>query len=266
MLRSYAEVEKIVALRTRQLEEANTRLLHSQKMTALGSLAAGIAHDFNSILSIIKGSAQIIESNPDDREKIKLRTERIKTAVEQGSEVVNAMLGFSRPADNNVVRCDVNGLIDDTIKLLGDRFQHDLRVLYKPSNALPEVFASPNLIQQVLLNFIFNSADALDGKGTIEIVAEVMAKPPTHAVLTPGEARQYVAIAVCDNGCGISAENLPRIFEPFFTTKALSSRRGTGLGLSMVYQIAKEMNCGLAVESGSGSGSRFTVIVPVKDP
>ena len=85
LVRSYAEVESIVAQRTQELERANQELLHSQKMRALGTLAAGIAHDFNNILSIIKGSTQIIEANLDDKEKIRTRADRIKTMVEQGS-------------------------------------------------------------------------------------------------------------------------------------------------------------------------------------
>src|SRR4029077_3708278 len=93
LVRGYAEVENIVAQRTKELERANQELLHSQKMKALGTLAAGIAHDFNSILSVIKGSVQIIEANLDDKEKIRTRANRIKTMVEQGSGIVKAMLG-----------------------------------------------------------------------------------------------------------------------------------------------------------------------------
>ena len=93
---SYAQVEKQVAERTRELGMASRELLQSQKMRALGTLAAGIAHDFNNILSIIKGSAQLIEDNPGNTEKIRTRTDRIKTMVDQGSAVVQAMLGFSR--------------------------------------------------------------------------------------------------------------------------------------------------------------------------
>ena len=96
LLRSYAEVEEKVAQRTRELESANRQLLHSQKMNALGTLAAGIAHDFNNILSIIKGSAQIIEDNLDNPAKVSTRVNRINTVVEQGAGIVKAMLGFSR--------------------------------------------------------------------------------------------------------------------------------------------------------------------------
>ncbi|MBC8001240.1 MAG: hypothetical protein H7X97_01515, partial [Opitutaceae bacterium] len=96
LIRSYAEIEKIVEIRTGELERANQKLLHSQKMNALGTLAAGIAHDFNNILSVIKGSAQIIEANPGNEEKISMRVNRIKTVVDQGAGIVRAMLGFSR--------------------------------------------------------------------------------------------------------------------------------------------------------------------------
>ena len=94
--RSYIEVESKVAERTRELEIANRELVHSQKMNALGTLAAGIAHDFNNILSIIKGSTQIIEDNLENPDKIRTRTDRIKLVVEQGAGIVKAMLGFSR--------------------------------------------------------------------------------------------------------------------------------------------------------------------------
>ncbi|HLP75285.1 MAG TPA: histidine kinase dimerization/phospho-acceptor domain-containing protein, partial [Candidatus Paceibacterota bacterium] len=105
--RSYAEVERKVAERTRQLEVANRELLHSQKMNALGTLAAGIAHDFNNILSIIKGSAQIIEDNLDNPPKVQTRLDRIKMVVDQGSGIVKAMLGFSRDSDGQLAPCDV---------------------------------------------------------------------------------------------------------------------------------------------------------------
>src|SRR5205085_3361875 len=107
LLLSYAEVEKKVAQRTRELELANRELLHSQKMNALGALAAGIAHDFNNILSIVKGSAQIIEENLENPHKIRTRVDRIKTVVEQGAGIVKAMLGFSRESGQESSSCDL---------------------------------------------------------------------------------------------------------------------------------------------------------------
>ena len=121
LLRSYALVEKKVAERTRELEVAGQQLLHSQKMTALGTLSAGVAHDFNNILSVIKGSAQIIEENLDKPDKVRARLDRIKMVVDQGAGTIRAMLGFSRESGQQPVLCDLRDIAEDTVRLLGER-------------------------------------------------------------------------------------------------------------------------------------------------
>ena len=145
LVHSYAEVERKVAERTRELEIAHRELVHSQKMTALGTLAAGIAHDFNNILSIIQGSAQIIEDNLDNTQKVRTRVDRIKTVVEQGAGIVKAMLGFSRDSGQVSAPCDLNTVVEDTIKLLGDRFLREVQVSFDPAPGLPAVVASKDL-------------------------------------------------------------------------------------------------------------------------
>jgi signal transduction histidine kinase/ligand-binding sensor domain-containing protein len=263
LLRSYAEVEKIVAQRTRELEKANRDLFQSQKMNALGTLAAGIAHDFNSILSIIKGSAQIIETNVDNTEKIRTRVARINTAVDQGAGIVKAMLGFSRSSDHQVAQCDLNPLIQDTIRLLGDRFQREAEVQFEPVENLPPVCVVRDFMQQIILNFILNAAESTPATGKIVVRTGALKELPPEMALTPEPAAAYAFVAVQDFGSGIAPEIMPRIFEPFFTTKSLSTKRGTGLGLSMVYELAKEMKCGLSVHSTVAEGSTFTLIVPI---
>jgi signal transduction histidine kinase len=265
LLRSYAEVEKKVAERTRQLEMANRELLHSQKMNALGTLAAGIAHDFNNILSIVKGSAQIIEDNLDNPQKIHTRVDRIKTVVEQGAGIVKAMLGFSRGSDQQPARCDLNAVVGETIKLLGDRFLREVEVRFVPAHGLPEVAASQDFIQQILLNFIFNAAEAMTDRREVTLTSGRIDKLPPGMVLKPADSGACVFVSVKDLGSGIIPENMPRIFEPFFTTKAMSTRRGTGLGLSMVYELARKMGAGLAVESAVNEGSTFTLILPASE-
>ena len=263
--RSYAEVERQIAERTRELEIANRELLHSQKMNALGSLAAGIAHDFNNILSIIKGSAQVIEDNADKPDKIRTRVDRIKTVVQQGAEVVDAMLGFSRSTDQPPAPCDLNVVVDETRKLLGDRFLREVEVRFERGESLPEVSVSRDFVQQILLNFIFNAAEAMSGKKQITLSTRWAESLPAELFLTPAKAGDYIFVSVRDTGSGIAPEIKSRIFEPFFTTKALSTKRGTGLGLSMVYELAKKLEAGLAVESAVGQGSTFTLILPVRD-
>jgi signal transduction histidine kinase len=259
---SYAQVEKQVAQRTRELELANQELLQSQKMRALGTLAAGIAHDFNNILSIVKGSTQIIEDNLDNPDKIRTRADRIKTVVDQGSTVVQALLGFSRGSDEILEACEINPVVDNTLKLLGDRFLREVELRFDRAPSLPRVRASQSLVQQILLNFIFNATEAMNGRKRVIITTSHAGSLPARMALQPGAAAGYVAVAVRDFGCGIAPGHLPRVFEPFFTTKALSTRRGTGLGLSIVYELAKKMEAGLALESTLGEGSVFSLFLP----
>jgi signal transduction histidine kinase len=265
LVRSYAEIEQKVAERTKQLEVANYELLQSQKMKALGTLAAGIAHDFNNILSIIKGSAQIIEDNLDNPAKVQTRAQRITTVVDQGAGIVKAMLGFSRDSGEELAACDVNIVVQDTLKLLGDRFLREVQVKFAPTPGLPPVLASKEFIQQILLNFIFNASESMGKNKEVSISSRLMEKLPQELALLPVPAPRYLAIAVKDSGCGIAGDILPRIFEPFFTTKALSARRGTGLGLSMAYELAKKLGAGIWVESVVEQGSTFTLILPVQN-
>jgi signal transduction histidine kinase len=265
LARSYVAVEQKVAQRTRELEAANRALAHSQKMNALGTLAAGIAHDFNNILSIIQGSAQIIEENLENPQKVRLRLDRIKTVVEQGAGIVKAMLGFSRGTGQEQGPCDVNEVVDETLKLLGDRFLREVQLRFERAPGLPPTVSAKDFIQQIVLNFVLNAAESMGKNKQLILKTERITCAPTEVVLEPGRAGSYLTVAVQDYGCGIAPENLSRIFEPFFTTKALSSRRGTGLGLSMVYELAKKMEAGLAVESVVGQGSTFTLILPVRE-
>jgi signal transduction histidine kinase len=265
LLRSYADIEQKVTQRTRELEVANQRLAHSQKMTALGTLAAGVAHDFNNILSIIKGSAQIIEANLGDADKVRTRVGRIKTVVDQGAGIVKAMLGFSREDAVANGECDLNSVVTDTVRLLGDRFLREVQLECNLAEKLPPVRGAREFIQQILLNFVFNAADALQERKQIIVGTGYRSQLPADLVLSPEPPGQAAFVEVRDFGCGIAPENMERIFEPFFTTKSLSARRGTGLGLSMVYELARKMGAGLSVESIPGQGSTFTLYLRTRE-
>lgn len=264
LIRSYAEVENIVGIRTRELEEANQELIHSQKMRALGTLAAGISHDFNNILSIIKGSAQLIENHIHDQDKIRTRVDRIKTMVDQGTGIVKSILGLSRATNEALRKHDLNSLATETVKLLGDEFLHTISIRFEPKPSLPCVLGVKEMIQQMLLNLLLNAADAMSGAGEITMKTTQTHRLPESLALSPNESPNYVLLIIGDSGCGITEQLLPRIFEPFFTTKALSTRRGTGLGLTMVYELAKELGYGLQVDSTLGKGTTFTIIAPAQ--
>lgn len=265
LVKSYAAVEKIVEKRTSELQEANRALLHSQKMQALGSLAAGIAHDFNNILSIIKGSAQIISRNMNDDEKIHVRLGRIQSMVDQGAEIVRAMLGFSQASGGKIEEFTIDEILSDTRHLLGDRFLHQVRIEIAIEPGLPDVVGSKEFLQQILLNLTFNAVDSMGGAGKIHIHGKrTTCSISDNFILPPSQQGECIEIQVRDTGSGMTTEILSRIFEPFFTTKALSNRRGAGLGLAMVYQLAEELGYGLNVKSKVGEGSCFYIFIPIK--
>jgi signal transduction histidine kinase/ligand-binding sensor domain-containing protein len=265
LVRSYAEVERIVAVRTRELERAHQDLFHSQKMKAMGTLAAGIAHDFNNILSIIKGSVQIIEKQIEDKDKIRTRIGRIHTVVDQGAGIVKSMLGLSRLTEKDLHLCDLNEVVEETRKLVGDRFLNEITIEFVPAPDLPAVVCSRELIQQMLVNLVLNAVDAVSGHGCIRLRTRLEGIVWEDLALSPGQPPPFISVSVTDSGSGIAPDILSRIFEPFFTTKAFSTRRGTGLGLSMVYELAKELGYGLAVESELDRGSTFSILIPVKN-
>jgi len=264
--KSYAEVEKIVAERTRQLEMANQALVHSQKMRALGTLTAGIAHDFNSILSIVKGSVQIIENDPKDTDKILVRTNRIKTVVDQGSAIVKAMLGYSRGTNNTVAPANLNTVIEETLKLLGDQFLNKIEVRRSYTSEVIQVLGVQELLQQMLLNLVLNAIEAMSGSGMLTIATEVSQSSPLNMVLEPSPSDYYACLMVKDTGSGMAPDIQSRVFEPFFSTRAMSSLRGTVLGLTMVHEFAKYQGYGLRVESSMGQGSVFTIVMPMLPP
>ncbi|MGZ5544706.1 MAG: two-component system sensor histidine kinase NtrB, partial [Limisphaerales bacterium] len=217
--------------------------------------------DFNNILSIIKGSAQIIESNPADKEKVLTRVNRIQTVVEQGAGIVRSMLGMGKVGDFS--ECDSGELVEETVRLLSDRFPPQVHVKYEKDGVAPRFTCSKGVIHQILLNLILNAVDAAGGEGTIVLRTRTVKEIGANVPLVPQQAAAYLAIDVIDQGVGIAPEVLPRIFEPFYTTKGFSSRRGTGLGLSMVYELAKGLGYGLAIKSKVGEGSTFTLLAPL---
>jgi signal transduction histidine kinase len=162
--------------------------------------------------------------------------------------------------------CDLNSVVTDTVRLLGDRFLREVQLECSLAEKLPPVKGARELIQQILLNFVFNAADALQDRKQIIISTGHLGQLPVDLVLGPEPPGRAAFVAVRDFGCGIAPENMQRIFEPFFTTKALSARRGTGLGLSMAYELARRMGAGLSVQSAPGQGSTFTLILRTKDP
>jgi signal transduction histidine kinase len=265
LIRAYFEVDRQMEQRTQQLEVAQAEILHSQKMKALGTLAAGIAHDFNNLLSIIrmanKLTAKQTQADPEVQDNVRL----VEKAVGQGKQLVNSMLGYSREPAGEQGPWAIAGVVENAVNLLSKQFLGGLSLQLELDRGLPPAALAKGRLEQILLNLIVNASEAMKGQGTLRIVVREAPAMNASWVLPPAPAGRYVQLLIADTGPGIPPEILPRIFEPFFTTKNAGTTRGTGLGLSMVYTLAQHEGFGLRVESELGKGTTFSIVIPMPE-
>jgi two-component system, NtrC family, sensor kinase len=224
------------------------QLIQNEKLSSLGLLAAGVAHEVNTPLAVISNYIQMLAKEfPGDDPRHKLIDKIIKQTF-RASEIVNNLLNFSRTGAAEFTKVDLNAVVEETLSLVSHPFRSaHVQVIKTLQKGLPPVLGSNNRLQQVFLNLFMNARDAMPSGGMLE-------------VRTAGH-NGYVEIEITDTGIGIPRENLIRIFDPFFTTK--SSGRGTGLGLSVSYGIIKEHAGKIDVRSTPGKGTSFRVEFPV---
>ena len=264
LVQSYRQIDDLATQRAGELEVAQRELLHSEKMKALGTLAAGIAHDFNNLLSVIRLSNDIIGQEAGNKPGVREEIESIENAVQQGRLVVRSMLGYSREAADQPTCYVVGDVVADTVSLLSKQFLGGIVLTLDVDQLMPPVWGAPSRLEQILLNLIVNAAEAMKGHGQLTIQART-GKPLLEQtlVLRPVPAAHYVQVSVRDSGPGIAPGVRPRIFEPFFTTKIMGTTPGTGLGLSTVYTIAQQDGLGLAMETVLEQGTTFQVWIPI---
>jgi len=233
-----------ISQRTR-LEE---QLLQNEKLTSLGLLAAGVAHEVNTPLAVISNHIQMLARQlPGDDPRHKIIDKIVKQTF-RASEIVNNLLNFSRTGAAEFAEVNLNAVLEETLTLVSHPFRSSrISVIKNLNQGLPPVFGSMNRLQQVFLNLFMNARDAMPSGGMLE-------------VRTASE-NGTVEVEVTDTGVGIPREFLTRIFDPFFTTKA--SGRGTGLGLSVSYGIIKEHAGKIDVRSTPGKGTSFRLEFPV---
>ncbi len=226
-----------------------TNLIQSEKLAAVGQLAAGVAHEINNPLSAVIANAQLLRRDlPQDAADALESVELIETAGLRASQVVRNLLGFARKEQYEFMMIDLNETILNALSLVKHELvTRNVDVATELADNIPMIKASRDHLQSVWINMILNALDSMDKKeGAISIASTYKNK----------EFR----VAISDNGSGIPADKVSRIFEPFFTTKAPG--RGTGLGLSVCHRIVKQHGGYIQVDSLVGSGTKFTIIIP----
>jgi len=240
------------------------QLRDSQKMEAVGQLAAGIAHDFNNLLTIINGNAEILgdELTPDS--PLHEFNEDIHRAGTRAAELTKQLLAFSRRQVLREVNLELGEVVHSAYRMLRRLLPETIDLKFEKPNEICSVKADRGMLEQVLINLAVNARDAMGGSGTLtlEVDLEMIDAEQTEAFpdANPGG---YVRLTVTDTGCGMDEPTQHRIFEPFFTTKDVG--KGTGLGLATVYGIVRQHHGWISIRSEPGSGTSFFIHLPLAE-
>jgi two-component system, cell cycle sensor histidine kinase and response regulator CckA len=236
----------------------------AQKMEAVGRLAGGIAHDFNNLLMVIGGYTEVLLSQLATDHPLQTKAEAIQQASDRATTLTRQLLAFSRKQLLELKVIDVNAIVTDMQRLLRPLIGEDVELTTQLAPSIGCTRADAGQLEQVIMNLVVNSKDALPKGGKIWIrtasVTHDSSDRPEHSYIKSGS---YVMISVGDNGEGMDRETQARIFEPFFTTK--EKGKGTGLGLSTVYGIIKQIGGYVFVQSEPGHGTVFTIYLPRVD-
>lgn len=233
------------------------QLVQSAKLAAIGEMAAGVAHELNNPMTVIIGTAQLMLREMEDGSS---ESEFLKDIVNCGlrcKKIIQNLLTFSRQDQYPLAPTDLNEEMERVLSLIQYQINRNkIEITQNLHPGLPKIIANGHQLQQVLINFLLNARDALDGvdrERKIEVSTSVRGGEGTE---------QWVVVTVRDNGVGITPENLPKIFNPFYTSK--EATKGTGLGLSVSLGIAEAHGGSIEVESVSGEGSTFFLVLPVE--
>jgi PAS domain S-box-containing protein len=242
--------------------DLNERLLHSQKLEAIGQLAGGIAHDFNNLLTVISGFSNLLAARVD--QTLQGEVTEIRRAAERAASLTRQLLAFSRRDPSTIERLDVSELVHGLEEMLQRLIGEDYRLELATAPTPALVDADPRRLEQVIVNLAVNARDAMPEGGRIRIETSTLELDRERAAEREVRAGTFVCLVVSDTGTGMSDATMSRIFEPFFTTKA--EGKGTGLGLATVYGIVEEAGGRIDVESDLGRGTVFTILLPSAAP
>ena len=258
IVQDITEIKKIEADRQR----LQGQLMQSQKMEAIGTLAGGVAHDFNNILGAIIGHSELALFQLDKANPLRETFSIILDAAQRSASLTRQLLAFARKEIIEPVNFDINKAIEDLLKMMQRLIGENIELRWRPGQGPLIVRMDPSQLDQIFANLCVNARDAIDGIGCIivETQSKVFDESSCffHSECVPGE---YVVLSVSDDGCGMENETIIHIFEPFFTTK--EQGKGTGLGLSTVYGIVRQNNGFVTTYSEVGKGTTFHVYLPL---
>jgi PAS domain S-box-containing protein len=236
------------------------QLRQALKMESVGQLAAGVAHDFNNILTIIQGHAGLLLSDPALNGSLTDSARQISAAAERAANLTRQLLMFSRKQVMQPQLLNLNDVINNVSKMLRSLLGEQITLRRQLGDNLPAVHADPGMLEQVIFNLAVNARDAMPKGGVLELRTFALEIDDPYQQRRPeAHLGYFVCLSVADTGHGMDAETLTHIFEPFFTTKEIG--KGTGLGLATVYGIIKQHQGWIEVESDMGKGTNFKVFL-----
>ena len=243
----------------KRLEE---QLRHSQKMEAIGQLTGGIAHDFNNLLVAIMGNGELLQRQLRDRPDLSAYVEEMIAAGQRGASLVRQLLLFSRPHESPTEVIDIVPVLHDIKTLLRRLIGDRVRMVVEAHPTPLPVRSTRSHVEQVVVNLVTNARDAMPDGGTVQLrLCPVTISDESIGASEQLEAGRYALLTVSDSGSGMSPDTLRHAIDPFFTTKEVG--RGTGLGLSTVYGIAKQSGGKLRIDSALGHGTTVKVYLPL---
>jgi signal transduction histidine kinase len=267
------ELERLVAERTTELEQANTKLreeiarreraqaalLQAQKIEALGQLVGGVAHDFNNLLMAVIGNLDLLSKKLGEDARLHRLLDGAMEGARRGATLTQRLLAFARKQELKAQATDVRSLVEDMIGLIERSVGPMVRIELRAEDKMPVVDVDPNQLEMALLNLAVNARDAMMTGGVLTIgLSERVVHDDDQLGIHPG---RYVVLSVRDTGEGMDKETLARAVEPFFSTKGVG--KGTGLGLSMVFGLAQQSGGALRLESAPSSGTTARLWLPV---
>ncbi|MDA8428512.1 MAG: ATP-binding protein [Geobacteraceae bacterium] len=233
------------------------QLIQAEKLSSIGVLAAGVAHEINNPLSSVAGYAEALlrrfneEHSLAEDPRLDDFTKYLQVIVRESyrcKSIIDCLLSFSRKSDGSVSNVNINAVLNEVLELIRYKSRYDrIEIQTDFQDDLPDVIADQTGLRQVCMNLLINAHQAINGAGLVRITTRMT-------------QQAMVMIQISDSGCGISREAIDQIWDPFFTTKNVG--QGNGLGLAVTYNIVKRLGGDISVESQSGTGSKFTVRIP----